>query len=69
VTDHPQAAALCSAEHALGRAWREERAAVVAVIARRLGDLALAEDAVQEAFASAATTWPRTASPTGRAPG
>ncbi|MGI8440868.1 MAG: RNA polymerase sigma factor [Thermoleophilaceae bacterium] len=40
------------------RAWREERAGVVATLARRLGDLQLAEDAVQEAFAAAATRWP-----------
>ena len=37
----------------LERAWREERARVVATLARRLGDLQLAEDAVQEAFATA----------------
>ncbi|HXV92750.1 MAG TPA: sigma-70 family RNA polymerase sigma factor [Pseudonocardia sp.] len=43
---------------ALERAWREERAAVLATVARRLGDLQLAEDAVQEAFAVAATRWP-----------
>jgi RNA polymerase sigma-70 factor (ECF subfamily) len=42
----------------LERAYREERAAVLATVARRLGDLALAEDAVQEAFAAAATRWP-----------
>ena len=40
------------------RAWRSERAAVVAALARRLGDLDLAEDAVQDAFAAAATRWP-----------
>lgn len=44
---------------AVERAWREERAAVLAVVARRLGDLQLAEDAVQEAFAAAAAHWPR----------
>lgn len=44
-------------EDALGRAWREQRAAVLATLARRLGDLGLAEDAVQEAFAAAATSW------------
>lgn len=48
---------------ALERAFREERAQVVATIARRLGDLQLAEDAVQDAFASAAATWPRTGVP------
>ncbi|MGZ4644391.1 MAG: RNA polymerase sigma factor [Blastococcus sp.] len=42
----------------LERAFREERAQVVATLARRLGDLQLAEDAVSEAFAAAAVTWP-----------
>ena len=32
---------------------------MVATLARRLGDLQLAEDATQEAFARAAVTWPR----------
>jgi RNA polymerase sigma-70 factor (ECF subfamily) len=44
---------------AIERAFRAEWAAVVATLARRLGDLQLAEDATQEAFAKAATTWPR----------
>src|SRR4051794_24452016 len=42
----------------LERAFREDRAQVVATLARRLGDLQLAEDAVSEAFAAAAITWP-----------
>ncbi len=42
----------------LQRAWREERAAVLATVARRLGDLQKAEDAVQEAFVAAAVRWP-----------
>ena len=42
----------------LERAFREERAQVVATVARRLGDLQLAEDAVSDAFAAAAATWP-----------
>jgi RNA polymerase sigma-70 factor, ECF subfamily len=42
----------------LERAFREERAQVVATLARRLGDLQPAEDAVSEAFAAAAATWP-----------
>src|SRR4051794_13941785 len=42
----------------LERAFREDRAQVVATLARRLGDLQLAEDAVSEAFAAAAVTWP-----------
>ncbi len=43
----------------LEHAFREEWTVVVATLARRLGDLQLAEDATQEAFAKAATTWPR----------
>ncbi len=39
-------------------AWREDRLAVLATVARRLGDVSLAEDAVQEAFAAAAVRWP-----------
>jgi RNA polymerase sigma-70 factor (ECF subfamily) len=46
-------------EPPLERAFREEWAAVVATLARRTGDLQLAEDAAQEAFARAAVTWPR----------
>jgi RNA polymerase sigma-70 factor (ECF subfamily) len=44
---------------ALERAYRQEWSAVVASIARRLGDLQTAEDAVSEAFIAAARTWPR----------
>ena len=45
---------------ALERAYRDERAAVLATITRRLdGDLALAEDAVQDAFVAAAVEWER----------
>jgi len=42
---------------ALERAYREERTAIVATLARRLGDLQAAEDAVSEAFAVAARAW------------
>ncbi|HEV2404010.1 MAG TPA: sigma-70 family RNA polymerase sigma factor [Ktedonobacterales bacterium] len=45
------------------RAFREEWATVVATLARRLGDLQLAEDATQEAFATAATVWSRDGAP------
>ena len=41
----------------LERAWRDERAKLVGSLARRFRDLALAEDAVQEAFAAAAVDW------------
>src|SRR5690242_19232376 len=44
---------------AVERAFREEWTSVVATLARRLGDLQLAEDATQDAFAKAAVTWPR----------
>src|SRR5918999_3000242 len=45
---------------ALERAYRDERAAVLATITRRLdGDLALAEDVVQDAFVAAAVDWDR----------
>jgi RNA polymerase sigma-70 factor (ECF subfamily) len=47
----------------LERAFREERARVVAAVARRTGDLQLAEDAVSEAFAAAAATWPASGVP------
>jgi len=43
----------------LERAFRDEWAQVVATLAGRLGDLQMAEDAAQEAFAAAAATWPR----------
>src|SRR5260370_20185633 len=40
-------------------AFRDEWSAVVATLVRRLGDLQLAEDATQDAFAKAAVAWPR----------
>ncbi len=40
-------------------AFREEWGAVVATLARRLGDLQAAEDAAAEAFAAAAVAWAR----------
>ena len=42
----------------LGRLFREESGRVVAALIRRFGDVDLAEDAVQEAFAVASTRWP-----------
>ncbi|MCU1378385.1 MAG: polymerase subunit sigma-24 [Acidimicrobiales bacterium] len=45
---------------ALDRAYREERTQLLATLTRQVGgDLGLAEDAVQDAFASAAADWPR----------
>jgi RNA polymerase sigma-70 factor (ECF subfamily) len=53
-----------AAAGALERAYRDERAAVLATITRRLGgDLALAEDVVQDAFVAAAVDWDRRAAP------
>ena len=43
----------------LERAFRDEWGAVVATLARRLGDLQAAEDAAAEAFAAAAAAWVR----------
>ena len=47
----------------LEHAFREEWGAVVATLARRLGDLQAAEDAAAEAFAAAAVAWPATGVP------
>jgi RNA polymerase sigma-70 factor, ECF subfamily len=47
----------------LERAFREEWGAVVATVARRLGDLGAAEDAAAEAFAAAARVWARDGTP------
>jgi RNA polymerase sigma-70 factor (ECF subfamily) len=44
---------------AVTRAFREERAAVLATLIRHVGDFQLAEDAVQDAFASAVVAWRR----------
>ena len=44
---------------AVARAYREERAAVLATLIRQAGDFQLAEDAVQDAFADAITVWQR----------
>jgi RNA polymerase sigma-70 factor (ECF subfamily) len=47
-----------SAAEAVGRAHREEWARVVAALARRFGDLDIAEEAAAEAFATAVERWP-----------
>ena len=44
---------------AIARAFREERAIVLATLIRQVGDFQLAEDAVQDAFESAVTQWRR----------
>ncbi|ROS78625.1 RNA polymerase sigma factor [Cellulomonas sp. PhB143] len=55
------------ARAALAAAFRGERARVLATVARGTGDLDLAEDATQEAFARAVVRWPADGVP--RAPG
>jgi RNA polymerase sigma-70 factor (ECF subfamily) len=47
----------------LATAYRDERAKSVAILGRVLGDLDLAEDAVQDAFVRAAERWPRDGAP------
>ncbi|MCZ7440586.1 sigma factor-like helix-turn-helix DNA-binding protein [Micromonospora sp. WMMC241] len=47
-----------SADEAIVRAHREEWARLVAGLARRVGDLHVAEEATAEAFAAAAARWP-----------
>ena len=44
---------------AVARAFREERAIVLATLIRQAGDFQLAEDAVQDAFEGAVTAWRR----------
>jgi RNA polymerase sigma-70 factor (ECF subfamily) len=44
---------------AIARAFREERAIVLATLIRQVGDFQLAEDAVQDAFEGAVTVWRR----------
>ena len=48
---------------AVEQVFREEWANAVGILTRALGDLELAEDAVQEAFATALERWPRDGSP------
>jgi RNA polymerase sigma-70 factor (ECF subfamily) len=47
----------------IGEIFRREHGRAVAVLARRLGDLSLAEEVVQDAFAAALEHWPRTGVP------
>jgi len=44
---------------AIARAFRDERAAVLATLIRHVGDFQIAEDAVQDAFATAVVAWRR----------
>ena len=48
---------------ALEETYREEWPRAVAILTRVLGDLTLAEDAVQDAFATALERWPRDGAP------
>jgi RNA polymerase sigma-70 factor (ECF subfamily) len=59
----PPAPALGDSAEALERAFREERATVLATLIRHVGDFQLAEDAVADAFATAVATWPRDGTP------
>jgi RNA polymerase sigma-70 factor (ECF subfamily) len=47
-----------TAQDALERSFREESARALATLIRLLGDFDLAEEALQEAFATAVTAWP-----------
>src|SRR5919198_310570 len=49
---------------AVARAFRDERAIVLATLIRQAGDFQLAEDAVQDAFEAAVTQWRRDGIPT-----
>jgi RNA polymerase sigma-70 factor, ECF subfamily len=53
--DHPAD----SVSAAIARAYRDERAIVLATLIRQAGDFQVAEDAVQEAFEAALTAWRR----------
>ena len=48
---------------AVGRIFREEWGRAVAILTRVLGDLQLAEDAVQDVFTTALERWPRDGTP------
>jgi predicted RNA polymerase sigma factor len=50
-------------EAAVGRIFREESGRSIAALVRAFGDIDLAEDAVQEAFAVALRTWAREGPP------
>jgi RNA polymerase sigma-70 factor (ECF subfamily) len=61
-TDVPSAAAI-AAEEALIGVFRGDAVRIVATLTRLLGDIDLAEDAVQEALAAAVERWPRDGTP------
>src|SRR5882672_9757101 len=45
------------------RVFAQERARVLAALVRSIGDFELAEDALQDAFATALERWPRSGAP------
>jgi RNA polymerase sigma-70 factor, ECF subfamily len=49
---------------AVARAFRDQRAGLLATLIRQVGDFQLAEDAVQDAFMAAVTSWERDGIPT-----
>ena len=53
-----------TATEALDRAFRDDRAAVLATVIRYVGDFQIAEDAVQDAFVAAVAAWSRDGVPT-----
>jgi RNA polymerase sigma-70 factor (ECF subfamily) len=61
-TDRPGTEPQVTAED-VGRVFRSEYGRAVAVLTRVLGSIDAAEDAVQEAFAAALHTWPRSGMP------
>ena len=62
VRDHPVMVSSVAAPD-VERVFREEYARAVAVLVRVFGDIDLAEEAVQDAFAEAAYRWPKTGPP------
>ena len=59
IGDQRRSGAGDSAAAEVARAFRDERAAVLATLIRHVGDFQLAEDAVQDAFTDAVATWRR----------
>ena len=55
----PQRVAHQAVAEAIDRAFRDERAGVLATLIRRTGDFQVAEDALQDAFARAVVAWRR----------
>ena len=54
---------MSGAERAVEKVFRDEYGRVVATLIRQVGDFELAEDAVQEAVATALATWPQSGIP------